>query len=63
MRAERFGSYSTVAMVAGTPNLSRFQSMTRYSRFWPAPWWRTVSFPWLLRPALRTSRSVSGLCG
>jgi hypothetical protein len=63
MRADRFGSYSTVAMRAGTPGLSRFQSMSRYSRLWPEPWWRTVSLPWLLRPARRTSRSVSGLCG
>ena len=63
MRAERFGSYSTVAIRAGTPYLSRFQSITRYSRLWPLPWWRTVSLPWLLRPARRTSFSVSGLCG
>ena len=29
MRAERFGSYSTVASFAGTPNLSRLKSMMR----------------------------------
>ncbi|MBA2633061.1 MAG: 50S ribosomal protein L2, partial [Chloroflexi bacterium] len=29
----------------------------------PLPWCRTVSFPWELRPARRTSFSVSGLCG
>ena len=63
MRAERFGSYSTVATVAGTPNLSRRQSMTRYRRLCPEPWWRTVSFPWPFLPALRTRLSVSGLCG
>ena len=63
MRAERFGSYSTVAIRAGTPCLSRFQSMTRYRRLWPEPWWRTVSLPCALRPAFRTRFSVSGLCG
>ena len=29
MRAVRFGSYSMAATLAGTPSLSRFQSMTR----------------------------------
>ena len=29
MRADRFGSYSTVAILAGTPSLSRLKSMIR----------------------------------
>ena len=29
MRAERFGSYSIVASLAGTPGLSRLKSMIR----------------------------------
>ena len=64
MRAERFGSYSTVAIRAGTPCLSRFQSMTRYRRLWPEPWWRTVSLPCAVAAGVPDAAfSVSGLCG
>src|SRR5215471_10422392 len=51
MRAVRFGSYSIVATLPGTPNLSRLKSMRRYVRRPSPPRWRTVTLPWLLRPA------------
>src|SRR5215469_14433309 len=59
MRAERFGSYSTVATLAGIPSLVRLKSMMRYNLRVPPPLWRTVMWPLLLRPAcfLRTSTS------
>src|SRR5215469_7481804 len=51
MRAVRLGSYSIVATLPGTPNLSRLKSMRRYVRRPSPPRWRTVILPWLLRPA------------
>ena len=63
MRAVRFGSYSIERSRAGMPILSRFQSMIRYMRLWPPPRWRTVMRPWLLRPAVLLSGSVSASRG
>ena len=42
MRAVRFGSYSIAATFAGTPSLSRRQSMMRNRRLWPPPTCRVV---------------------
>src|SRR5436309_918199 len=50
MRAERFGSYSIAATLAGTPTLSRLKSMIRYRRLCPPPRWRSVMRPRLFRP-------------
>src|SRR3954465_2633133 len=50
MFAVRLGSYSTRSTFAGTPTLSRRKSITRYSRLWPPPLWRLVTWPWWLRP-------------
>ena len=51
MRAERLGSYSMAATLAGMPTLSqRLKSMMRYKRLWPPPRKRTVIRPWLFRP-------------
>src|SRR6476619_4518922 len=63
MRAERFGSYSIVATVAGMSRLSRLKSMMRYIRLWPPPRHHDVSWPRLLRPPDWCSGSTSGLCG
>src|SRR6185295_17166777 len=63
MRAERFGSYSTVETFAGMSFLSRLKSMMRYSRLWPPPRHHDVNSPWLLRPPERCSFSVSGAYG
>src|SRR5215831_6212253 len=60
MRAVRLGSYSIVATLPGTPNLSRLKSMRRYVRLPSPPRWRTVILPWLLRPA-RLGRLSSSL--
>src|SRR5208282_4921500 len=59
MRELRFGSYSTVATLAGMPSLERLKSMMRYCLRVPPPLWRTVMCPLLLRPEcfLRTSMS------
>jgi hypothetical protein len=64
MRAERLGSYSIVATLAGTPRLSRLKSMMRYIRLCPPPRRRIVMWPELLRPPLRrrgSSKLFSGL--
>ena len=63
MRAERFGSYSIVATLAGMSFLSRLKSMIRYSRLWPPPRHQELSSPVLFRPPDFLSDSVSGLCG
>src|SRR5271165_2066360 len=63
MRAERLGSYSIVATVAGTPNLSRLKSIARSLRLWPPPRRQIVRSPELRRPLMRCFDSVSGLCG
>src|SRR5205814_8352348 len=63
MRAVRFGSYSTLATFAGTPNLSRRKSMRRYCRLCPPPIYRLVMWPLLLRPPVRLSGSSSERSG
>src|SRR3954447_12309677 len=51
MRADRLGSYSMCATLAGMPSLSlRRKSMTRYARLWPPPLCRVVIWPHELRP-------------
>jgi len=61
MRAERFGSYSTVRTLPGMSRLSRLKSITRYTRLWPPPRHQDVSVPRLFRPPDLGSGSVSGL--
>src|SRR5438094_338346 len=51
MRADRLGSYSMEATLAGTPSLFRLKSIRRYCRLCPPPWWRAVIRPWSFRPA------------
>src|SRR5579863_10719726 len=63
MRAERFGSYSIVATLPGTPNLSRLKSMRRIFCLCPPPWCRIVRSPELRRPPVRLRVVSSGLCG
>src|SRR3954468_21943888 len=63
MRAERLGSYSMVATVAGTPALSRLKSMERILRLCPPPRCHMVMSPALRRPPVRCLILVSGLCG
>src|SRR5438270_8066659 len=63
MRADRFGSYSIVATLPGTPNLFRLKSMIRYSRRVPPPRCRVVTWPCTFRPLCFLSTSVSGLYG
>src|SRR5579875_1546824 len=63
MRAERFGSYSMVATVPGTPYLSRLKSISRSCFLCPPPWWRMLSIPVELRPPVRCLGANSGLCG
>src|SRR5438309_2691701 len=63
MRAVRFGSYSTLATFAGTPNLSRRKSMRRYCRLCPPPIYRLVMSPLSLRPPVRLSGSSSERSG
>src|SRR5579884_890229 len=63
MRAERLGSYSIAATLAGTPNLLRLKSIMRYARLAPPPRWRVVIRPWLLRPACFLSLTVSDFSG
>ena len=63
MRAVRFGSYSTVATLAGTPILLRLKSMRRKRRLWPPPRKREVMRPKWLRPPVRDICSVSDFSG
>jgi hypothetical protein len=63
MRAERLGSYSIEATVAGTPILSRLKSILRKRRLWPPPRKREVIRPVLLRPPVAGLDSVSALTG
>src|SRR5579875_1235132 len=63
MRAERFGSYSIVATLPGTPNFSRLKSIRRIFCLCPPPWWRIVRSPELRRPPVRLRVTTSGLCG
>src|SRR5215210_1773411 len=63
MCAERFGSYSMAATLAGTPSLRRLKSILRYLRFAPPPRWREVTRPCLLRPPDFERPSVSAFSG
>jgi len=63
MRAERLGSYSIDATVAGIPVLSRLKSMMRSLRLCPPPRCHMVVSPELRRPPVRCLGSSSGLCG
>src|SRR4029079_11302907 len=63
MRAVRFGSYSTVATVAGTPSLLRRKSIKRKRRLWPPPRKREVMRPKWLRPPVLFMASVSDFSG
>src|SRR5919202_2633674 len=63
MYAERFGSYSIAATLAGTPSLRRLKSIFRYRRFAPPPRWRAVLRPWTLRPPDFVSPSTSVFSG
>src|ERR687894_559277 len=60
MCAERFGSYSIAATLAGTPSFVRLKSILRYRRLAPPPRWRAVLRPRALRPPdfVRPSTSV-----
>src|SRR5579864_1262127 len=63
MRADRFGSYSSVATFAGMASFVRLKSMMRYILRVPPPLCRTVMWPLKFRPEcfLRTSiRLFSG---
>src|SRR3954453_22470942 len=64
MYAERLGSYSIAATLAGMSSLRRLKSILRYRRLAPPPRWREVLRPCALRPPdfFRPSTSVfSGL--
>src|SRR3954447_9463815 len=50
MYAERLGSYSIAATLAGMSSLRRLKSILRYSRLAPPPRWREVLRPCVLRP-------------
>src|ERR671927_366186 len=63
MYAERFGSYSMCATLAGTPSLRRLKSILRYRRLAPPPRWRDVLRPWVLRPPDFLSPSVKDFSG
>src|ERR1041385_7781427 len=63
MRAERFGSYSISRTVAVTPYLFRLKSITRYIRLCPPPRRRMAMCPWLSRPPLFLSGSISERSG
>src|SRR6478609_382513 len=63
MRAVRFGSYSTVATVAGTPSLLRRKSIRRKRRLWPPPRNRDVMRPKWLRPPVLFIASVRDFSG
>src|SRR6266508_1844197 len=63
MRADRFGSYSMAATLAGTPSLFRRKSTIRKRRLFPPPWWRVVILPALLRPAFLRPGANSDFSG
>src|SRR5437588_1176690 len=63
MRADRLGSYSMWATLAGMPSLLRRKSIRRNRRLLPPPWWRTVTRPLLLRPARSRPLATSDFCG
>src|ERR1700684_976184 len=63
MRAERLGSYSIEATLAGMPNLSRLKSITRYACLWPPEINRDVTCPVLLRPPVFLTGSTRDFSG
>ena len=63
MCAERFGSYSIAATLAGTSSLRLLKSILRYLRLAPPPRWRDVMRPYELRPPDFRSPSVSAFSG
>src|SRR5579864_600316 len=63
MRAERLGSYSMAATLAGTPILLRLKSITRYACLAPPPRKREEIKPRLLRPPVRCFPSTSDFSG
>src|SRR5262245_12879747 len=63
MRAERLGSSSIAATLAGTLCLSRRKSMMRYRFLWPPPRNQIVWWPLLFLPPVRRLGSVSAFSG
>src|SRR3954452_17840774 len=63
MYAERLGSYSMAATLAGTPSLWRLKSTLRDRRLAPPPRWRAVLRPWALRPPDLVRPSTSPFSG
>ena len=64
MWAERLGSYSMLATLAGIFSLSRLKSMTRKRRLCPPPRCQAVTRPVLLRPPdffRGSTRALAGL--
>src|SRR5271156_652305 len=64
MNALRFGSYSSRCTTAGTPNLRRLKSISRYDCLCPPPRNRLGMWPWMLRPpelGLPAVRPLTGL--
>src|SRR3990172_2645635 len=63
MRADRFGSYSIAATLAGMSLLFLRKSIIRYFLLCPPPRCQMVILPWLFRPArfpLLSTRLFSG---
>ena len=63
MLAERFGSYSTEATLAGMPCFWRLKSIWRYFCFAPPPRKRMQMRPLLLRPPCLRLPLVSDFSG
>ncbi len=63
MRAERLGSYSIAATLAGIASFVRLKSMMRYCLRVPPPLWRVVMCPLLLRPECFLRTSISDFSG
>ena len=63
MYADRLGSYSIAATLAGTPSLVRLKSIRRYRRLAPPPRWRAVLRPLALRPPDFLSPSTRDFSG
>src|SRR6478672_7126161 len=63
MYAERLGSYSIAATLAGIPSRRRLKSTLRYRRLAPPPRWRDVLRPLALRPPDFLSPSTSVFSG
>src|SRR5580704_13523301 len=63
MRAERFGSYSIAATLAGIPVFSRRKSTVRYFCWCPPPRCQAVTSPCEFRPPVRFCTSTSDFSG